>query len=73
MKFAEYKKVLQIYMAKHDLPMMESINEMDFETAEKIFAKLHIYEYMELHGVSYTKAVQLMATDEITQYNLSIC
>ena len=73
MKFAEYKKVLQVYMAKHDLPMMESINEMDFETAEKIFAKLHIYEYMEKHGVSYTTAVQLMATEEISQYNLSIC
>jgi hypothetical protein len=72
MKFAEYEKALQIYMDKHDLPIMEAIDTMDLEKAEKIFAKIHIYEYMELHGVLYTTAVQLMARDEITQYNLSI-
>jgi Mn-containing catalase len=60
-------------MEKHNVSYIKALYDMDLETAEKMFAKIHIYEYMEKHGVSYTTAVQLMATEEISQYNLSIC
>ena len=73
MNFAQYKKVLKIYMDKYDLPIMKAINDMDIDTAEKILSKIHIYEYMELYGVSYTSAVHLMAIDEISnEYNISM-
>ncbi len=69
----QYKVLIQQYMEKHNVSYIKALYDMDLETAEKMFAKIHIYEYMEKHGVSYTTAVQLMATEEISQYNLSIC
>jgi hypothetical protein len=31
-----------------------------------------IYEYMELHEVSYTKAMQLMAMEKVSGFNISM-
>jgi hypothetical protein len=67
--FTQYKELLKLYMHKHNVSYKVAIDDMDLETAEKLFYKLMIYEYMELYGVSYTKAMQLLAVENVSGFN----
>ncbi len=60
----QYKVLIQQYMKDHD--------NMDFETAEKMFNKILIQQYMDEFNVSYTKAIHLISIDQILDYNISI-
>ena len=70
--FTQYKELLKLYMHKHNVSYKVAIDDMDLATAEKLYHKLMIYEYMELHEVSYTKAMQLMAMEKVSGFNISM-
>ena len=64
----QYKKLVKIYMDKHNVSYIKAINEMDLKTAEKLFNKLKIDEYMEQHNVSYVEAQKLIDIEQINEY-----